>query len=215
MEAIDRIAPSSVQYKKLSSIDVQVLLNRWQMQFERKKRFDDFDNPQSLSDDDYQMLTGLSKSQFDDLISQVSTSNIRNSNYRSIRTVIAILLCKLRLGLSNNMLAILFELSDRRAISRALESARRALMSSVVPYNLGFNHVTRREIIDQYTSTISRQLMCDDESNRAIIVADSTYIFIQVNNSSSLRILFFSFERNPETIVSKENHIIFIRNDHY
>ena len=96
-----------------------MLISRWQTQFERKKRFD-FDNPQFLSNDDYNILTGLSMSQFDDLISQISTSDIRNSSYRYIRTAIAILLCKLRLGLSNRMLTILFELSDKRAISRTL-----------------------------------------------------------------------------------------------
>ena len=180
MEAIDQIAPSSIQYKMLSSIDLQLLISRWQMQFERKKRFD-FDNPQFLSNDDYNILTGLSMSQFDDLISQISTSDIRNSSYRSIRTAIAILLCKLRLGLSNRMLTILFELSDKRAISRALESARRALINSFVPYNLGFTHVARREVIDRHTSPISRQLMCDNELNRAIVVADSTYIYIYIS----------------------------------
>ena len=81
MKAIDQIAPSSIQYKRLSSIDVQLMVSRWQTQFERKKRFD-FDNPQFFFNDDYNILTGLSKFQFDDSISQISTSDIRNSNYR-------------------------------------------------------------------------------------------------------------------------------------
>jgi hypothetical protein len=100
----------------------------------------------------------------------------------SIRTAIAILLCKLKLGLSNGLLAILFQLPDKRAVARTLESARGALMSDFVPYNLGFNHIARREIIDQHTSTIAQQLMCDGKSDRVIIVVDSTYIHIQVDN---------------------------------
>ena len=55
-------------------------------------------------------------------------------------------------------------------------------MTEFVPHNLGFNHITRQEIIDRHTSTIARQLMCGDETNKAIIVADGTYIYIQVNN---------------------------------
>jgi hypothetical protein len=181
MIAIDRIAPSLIQHKKLTSNDVQLLITKWQMLFQKQKRLD-FDNPQSLSDDEYKIFTSLSKSQFDDLISQIFASNIRNSSNRSIRTAIAILLCKLKLGLSNGLLAILFQLPDKRAVARTLESARGALMSDFVPYNLGFNHIARREIIDQHTSTIAQQLMCDGKSDRVIIVVDSTYIHIQVDN---------------------------------
>lgn len=64
MEAINRIASSSVQYKRMLSFDVQFLISRWQTQFERQKRFD-FDNPQFLSDDINRILTGLSKFRFD------------------------------------------------------------------------------------------------------------------------------------------------------
>ena len=73
-------------------------------------------------------------------------------------------------------------MSDQKIISKALESARTALMRRFVPYHLGFEHITRRQIIDQHTSAISKHLMCDDKSDKAIIVADGTYIYIQVNN---------------------------------
>ena len=156
---------------------MQLLINRLQVLFEKQKRLD-FDNSESLTDYEYQTFTSLSKIQFNDLISQISTCDMRNSSNRSIRTAVSILLCKLQLGLSNRLLAILFQTSDKKIISRALESARTPLMSRFVPYHLGFSHITRREIIDQHTSTISRQLMCDDESDKVIIVADETYIYI-------------------------------------
>ena len=59
---------------------------------------------------------------------------MRNSSNRSIHTAIAILLCKLRLGLSYGLVAILFQGSDKRKVSRTLESAGAALMSRFVPY---------------------------------------------------------------------------------
>ena len=55
-------------------------------------------------------------------------------------------------------------------------------MSTFVPRNLGFNHINRREIIEQHTSRIARDLMCDGKSDKAIIVVDGTYVYIQVNN---------------------------------
>jgi hypothetical protein len=54
-------------------------------------------------------------------------------------------------------------------------------MNEFVPNNLGFNHVTRHEVIHQHTSTIAQQLMCTNESDTAIAVIDGTYLYIQVN----------------------------------
>ena len=124
MSAIDSIKPSSIQYKKLDSDDVQLLISKCKLFFQMRKRLD-FDNTLSLSDDDYKIFTSLSKDEFDDLVSQVSRTDIRDSTNRSIRTAIAILLCKLRLGLSNRVLASLFQLPDELTISRAIKSARR------------------------------------------------------------------------------------------
>ncbi|CAF5206645.1 unnamed protein product, partial [Rotaria magnacalcarata] len=110
--AIDKVAPFSIKSKQFGSSDVQSLISGWQILFEQQKRFD-FDNPLSLSDDEYQILTSLTKVQFDDLASYLFASNIRNSSNRSIRTALAILLCKLRLGLSLSILAVLFQLLDK------------------------------------------------------------------------------------------------------
>ena len=93
-----------------------------------------------------------------------------------------ILLCKLRLGLLNELLSILFELPDKKAVSRAVESARNALMSEFVPSNVGFNHISRQEIINLHMTNIAKQLMCGNDDDTAVVVVDSTYIYIQVKN---------------------------------
>ena len=179
---IGQVAPFSIRMQKLNADDIQLLLSKWQILYENQKRFD-FDNSQAMSDDDYRALAGLSKSQFDDLILQISQSKIRNSCNRSICTAIAILLCKLRLSLSNKLLAVLFELPNRRAVSRVLESATSVLMSEFVPYNLRFSHISRHEIIDRHTTNIAKQLMCDNDNDTAVIIIDSTYIYIQVKEN--------------------------------
>jgi hypothetical protein len=216
MDVIDKLKPFSVQYKKFNSTDVQLIISKWQMLFEQQRRFD-FDNREFLSDDDYRIFTSLSKAQFDDLVRQITGSNIRNSSNRSIRTALAILLCKLRLGLSNNLLAVLFQLPDKRAVSRSLESARNALMSGFVPNHLGFHHITRHEIIHQHTSTIAQQLMCADEPDTAIVVIDGTYIYIQVKKNISFFELNMRYLpiRNQETTNFKGNHSVFTKSGRY
>jgi len=160
------------------------------MLFEQQRHFD-FDRPQSLSDEEYKVFTSLTKDQFDDLVWHISKYDIRNSSNRSIRTALAIFLCKLRLGLSNALLAVLFQLPNKRTVSRSLESVRTALMSEFVPNNLGFNHIARHEIIHQHTSNIAQQLMGVDEPDTAIVVVDGTYINIQVKRNIPLFLIHY------------------------
>ena len=194
-DAIDRIAPSSVQYKEFDSNDVQLMINTWQMFFQQQKRFD-FDDDRSMADDEYKCLTSLSKEQFSDLIDHVSSSDMRHSSNRSVRTAVAILLCKLRLGLSNRLLGILFQIPNKRTVARSIESARKVLMDRFVPYNVGFNHVSRNEIIRQHTSSLAQKLFADDQPDSAILVVDGTYLYIQVkrNWSCFIFLLFFQLE---------------------
>lgn len=63
----------------------------------KKSSILDFDNPESLTDEEYYNLTGLSKEQFEDLA--CSASSIRQSSVRSVRTCVAILMTKFRTGL--------------------------------------------------------------------------------------------------------------------
>ena len=89
--------------------DLQTLLENIRSTLSSKHILD-FDNETSLSDDDYHNLTGLTKQQFAELMSYVSS--IRASSVRSIRTCIAILLTKLRTGLSNSRLGTIFSLKN-------------------------------------------------------------------------------------------------------
>jgi hypothetical protein len=183
-QAVDSIKPLSIRYQEWSSSQIEALLENFRNLYSRRKRFN-FDDCRDLSDGAYSILTSLSKNAFDNLIKVVSTSSsARNSSHRSIRTAVGIYLCKLRLGLSNSFLSIMFDLADKRSVSRIMNSARQALSECFTPYNLGFNHITRREIIDNHTTTIARQLISDGGKDAAILVTDGTYIYIQVGKYS-------------------------------
>ena len=57
-------------------------------------------------------------------------------------------------------------------------------MAEFVPYNLGFSHISRCVIIDQRTTNIAKLLMCGNDNDTAIVVIDSTYVYVQVKNNS-------------------------------
>ena len=75
----------------------------------------------------------------------------------------------------------MFDVPDKRAVSRIINSARQVLKVSFTPFNLGFGHVTRQRIIDRHTTTIAQQLMCDGGKETVILVLDGTYVYIQVS----------------------------------
>ena len=61
-----------------------------------------------MENEDYYNLTGVTKDQFDELMTYLVETNLRSSKNRSTRTCVALLLTKLRCGLSNQLLGTLF-----------------------------------------------------------------------------------------------------------
>ncbi|CAM4827196.1 unnamed protein product [Rotaria magnacalcarata] len=97
-EAVDQIKPFSIRYQELSSSDVQLLLSKAQTLFENGKKRFSLDDPRDLNDDEYCLLTSLSRDSFNDFVQIIYSSAIRAFCNRSIRTAVGIYFCKLRLN---------------------------------------------------------------------------------------------------------------------
>ena len=78
--------------------------------------------------------------QFNQLVATLPS--MRNSSIRSIHVAVAVFLAKLRLGLSNRVLATLFHL-DNRVVSYIVSQVRKALINDFVPCYLGLQHINR------------------------------------------------------------------------
>lgn len=89
---------------------------------------------------------------------------MRNTENRSISTAIGCLLMKLRLGLSNTVLATIFSFDDKRTVGHVLESARMALMKNFVPFHLGSEHITREAIVRDHTRRLAKQLLANGKA---------------------------------------------------
>ena len=141
----------------------------------------DFDNVGALSDADYVTLTGLGKDSFNDLSDHVSQL-IRNTPARTSRTSLGIYLMKMNTGMSNRLLSTILKVS-KSSIRRAISSVRKALMKQFVPDNLGFQHITRQQVIDEHTRPLAQSIFGDASNSQAILVLDGTYIYIQKSNN--------------------------------
>jgi len=134
-----------------------------------------------MSEDDCYNLTGISKSNFDHLIGLLVNSNIKNSFNRSIRNAVGLFLAKLRLGISNKVLTTIFQFSNPKAVSRTLSTVRQAMVSEFVPRYIGFNSITRQDVINNYSSPLATRLLSENP-HALVLVIDGTYLYVQVGH---------------------------------
>jgi hypothetical protein len=111
---------------------------------------------------------------------------MKNSNIRSIRVALAVFLAKMRLGLSNHVLACLFHLKSKRTVSRIFHQVREALMKTFVPLNLGFQHISRNEILADHQTVIATELLTS-EPDEIVLIADGTYLFCQKSSNNEFQ----------------------------
>ena len=147
----------------------------------------DFDNPYNLTTYDYRILIGLSLEQFDDLCDSIPNTSVYNTNNRSARMVIGVLLMKLRFALTHETLVVLLGFSDRITVHNLLQSARAALMKHLVSKYLGFEHISRHTLIEQRTRSLAKILLADSIDDNVILVLDSTYVYIQKSTNNELK----------------------------
>jgi len=177
-DALNRIRPYDIVKSRFSSTDILIYFDKFRNQLNSMRYFN-FDRPFAMSDDDCYNLTGVTKSNFDHLMTVLANSSIRNSCNRSIRNAVGLFLTKLRLGVSNKVLTTIFQFSNFQAVSRTLSAVREAMVSKFVPRYVGFNNISRQDIIDHHSSPLATRLLSADP-NSVVLVVDGTYLYVQV-----------------------------------
>ena len=205
-EIVDKLKPQNdCTYLLASEVQELLLVLR---DAARKKGCLDFDDPNSLTDQDYQRLTDITKSQFDTVLRYLCSLN--HSGVRSVRTVLTILLVRLRTALPSSILSVLFAIR-KRTINTIIASVRRGLSRSFVPAFLGFNHITRQEIIDKHMTVFSKTLFGGSQ-DIAITVADGTYIYTEKSSNYSFQRRSYSTHKSqsllrPMLVVASDGYI--------
>ncbi|XP_060552147.1 uncharacterized protein LOC132713522 [Ruditapes philippinarum] len=117
----------------------------------------------------------------------------------------------MKCGLSNKILSTIFNIT-KSSIRRAIHSARQALCDIIVPAHLGFEHVTREEIIQKHTRKLAQDLLAES-NDQAILVLDGTYIYINKSNNFQFQRRSFSMHKHrplvkPMIIVSTTGYFV-------
>ncbi|CAC5378166.1 unnamed protein product [Mytilus coruscus] len=142
----------------LHGSDITELLNRVRGTLTLNGKLN-FDCSHSLSEEEYQRFTGLTRNQFEAVANTVT--DLRKSEIRYVKTCLAILLVKLRTGLTNSILATLFSLEIHH-IQKETHAARSSLMKSFVPSFLGFQHMSHEKFTRDHTTPTARTLFADN-----------------------------------------------------
>lgn len=181
-----------------------------------------FNDENSFTDDEFRCVTSISKAQFDDMYRYCEGNNENENHGRRVhRKDLLTFLCKLRQGLSDEFLKLIFKYSSRQAVSLAISTVRRCLMVQFVPENIGLNAINRQQYIEQHVTELANRLYNQNpELPVAIAYLDATYSYIP--KSSNFRALRHSYSLHkgrhlvkPALIVAPDGYILDIQGPYF
>ncbi|CAF4172209.1 unnamed protein product [Rotaria sp. Silwood2] len=103
-EAFFKLTAYKINYRIFDSNYIIDTMEKLRTMVHYQKHID-FDDPSSLSDADYKILTGFTRKQHNRVLECIPSTALKNSVNLSPRCALACLLMKLRLGISNAALA--------------------------------------------------------------------------------------------------------------
>jgi len=161
---------------------------------------------------------GVSRNDFE-IMANCIKKTVRSTSTRSYRTCLAVLLVKLRTGLSHSILSVLFKIS-RRVIGKCIRTATKTLIVDFVPLHLGLGHISREDFIKNHTQKTAQILFADDRDDVAILVIDGTYIYIEKSDNYSFQRRTYSMHKHrplvkPMILVSTTGYILEVLGPYY
>ena len=137
-------------------------------------KVDDYMN--SLPDEDFVIMFGITKENFGDLMAQISEYRSAKGMKCSNRSLMLFLL-KLRQGHTLSYLKALFGYKTKGAVSHHIKNVRQALMQNFVPRHLGGTHITREEAM-RHTTPLARSLyLPEGNEENIVVIIDGTYLY--------------------------------------
>ncbi|XP_058796541.1 uncharacterized protein LOC131667246 [Phymastichus coffea] len=169
-----------------------------------------------LTDEEFECLSSINKQQFEELLTYCDPV-VQNGKLRHVgRTDLLIFLCKMRQGLSDEFLKVIFNQSSRQNVSSIIDYVKSSLLLRFVPENIGPGSITREQFVHQHITEFANELYNPEPAERReIAVIDSTYAYIY--KSSNFRMLrqSYSLHKNrhllkPTLVVAPDGYILTI-----
>ncbi|XP_071581746.1 uncharacterized protein [Temnothorax nylanderi] len=180
-----------------------------------------YNNETDFSDDEFKDLTSLTKAQFNELYEYCDPIPVQGGSRYVQKKHLITFLCKLRQGITDVLLKIIFQYPTRQSVSLAISTVRQSLALRFVPENIGFGAIDRNTYIQRHVTDFSNRLYNPQpETRRAIVVIDGTYT--KVEKSSNFRVLRQTFCRHkghhllkPALLVAPDGYILAIQGPYF
>lgn len=173
----------------------------------RKKKLLDFEKIDEISPDELHNWIGISHQQFYRILEETPSLQERSNR----NTILGIYLSKLRSGAPYRRLETVFGIS-KSAICLKMKQARECLKNDYVPRHLGFDHITRNEVIAR-NRIIPNHIFGTEDHTKAIVIMDGTYLYIQKSSNFLFQRLSYSLHKysnlvKPFMLVCADGYII-------
>lgn len=167
----------------------------------------------TLTDDEFECLFPINRQQFEELFTYCEAVPKEHGLRYFSRKDLMIFLCKLRQGLADELLKVLFNCSSRQTVSMSVSTIRRSLSRRFVRESIGLEAINRVDFINQHVTPFANELY--NEQPKAIVICDATYAYI--HKSSNFRALRQSYSMHkgrhllkPTLIVATDGYILAI-----
>lgn len=179
-----------------------------------------FNDIYDLNDETIRCLTSLSSDQFNELYTFCQRVPYDRGHYEVKRKDLLMFLCKLRQGLSDELLTVMFQYSSRRITSSTVSFVRQSLMMHFVPQNIGFNAITREQYINLHVPDFHQELYNSQNHQVAVAYVDGTYTYcFKSSNFRSLRQSYCQHKGRhlikPALIVAPDGYILDIQGPYF
>lgn len=180
-----------------------------------------YENETDFSDDEFKYLTSLTKAQFNELYEYCDPIRVQGGARYIKKIHLITFLCKLRQGITDELLKMIFQYSTRQSVSLVISTVRQSLALRFVSENIGFGAIDRNTFIQRHVTDFSNRLYNPQpETRRAIVVIDGTYT--KIEKSSNFRVLRQSYCRHkgyhllkPALLVAPDGYILAIQGPYF
>jgi hypothetical protein len=159
----------------------------------QETNFIDFSIKTSFKSEDFELLLGVSKSEFL-LLFEICRPHLHKSKNRCPENALALLLMKLRMDVSQKVLAFLFGIKSQESVSHTISHVAEILNTHYVPYHLGFQHLSREEAKAHDSNFFHSILQTPPETLH--LTMDATYLYIQKSSNHELQRKTYSMHKH-------------------
>lgn len=190
---------------------LQCFLEQIRNVFNTQDRFNDENN---FTDEEFKSISPIDKVQFRNLHTYCDRVPVKRDFRYVSKKYLLTFLCKLRQGLSDDFLKVIFIYNSREVVSSIINLVRKSLLLRFVPQNIGFQAITRQTYIERHVTEFANELYNPEPlTPQAIAVVDATYSYVQKSSCFRMPRQTYSQHKHrhlvkPTMIVAPDGYIL-------